>query len=201
MLRNYFVFGCELCFQATSLTPNPKFQVPPPEFELGWTNETLLTAAERRGRLGILSELPYEPESFLARENNRGELGRFDYAGSRDEGQRRGLAALAKADDGDAPVRDAMDWAAAGCKYHRRQESGPVRLLLGCFDGGGGRIGADDHQPDEPLRRTGEEQPELPTDDQLRQQGEGMRGRKHSESCSQGLRAGAESLWCIRLYD
>lgn len=100
---------------ATAIIASWNSRVPPPEFELGWTNETLLTAAERRGRLGVLAdELPYEPAAFLARDGNRGALGRFEPGGGQGEGRRRGLAALAKADGDGAPVREAVDWAADG---------------------------------------------------------------------------------------
>lgn len=53
--------------------------VPPTKFSLGLTNETFLTLEERKGRLGILSELVYDENKFLDMVGNRGELGRFEY--------------------------------------------------------------------------------------------------------------------------
>ena len=53
-------------------------QVPPPEFELGLTDETFLTEEERKGRLGIDSSSMVNEDSILSTVS-RGEFERFEF--------------------------------------------------------------------------------------------------------------------------
>lgn len=81
-------------------------RVPPPEFKLGLTNETLLTEDELRGRLGIASSLAYD----LGDTGKRGAFGRFDFGG---DGKARGLVGP-EAEGGRRKLQAAVDWAAEG---------------------------------------------------------------------------------------
>lgn len=53
-------------------------QVPPPEFELGLTDETFLTVEERKGRLGIDSSSMVNEDSILST-GSRGKFERFEF--------------------------------------------------------------------------------------------------------------------------
>ncbi|KAL7529998.1 hypothetical protein ACHAXR_003261 [Thalassiosira sp. AJA248-18] len=100
-------------------------QVPPPEFELGLTDETFLTEEERMGRLGISSKLSYDESKYLGAVGSRGEMVRFGYDGEDkidDEGagdrkMRRLTSPTTTSKEGrrgleDTP--DAIDWEAEG---------------------------------------------------------------------------------------
>jgi len=52
-------------------------QVPPPEFELGLSEETFLTEEERKGRLGVSSEVSYDEDG------KRGKMARFEFGSKR----------------------------------------------------------------------------------------------------------------------
>ncbi|KAL7547611.1 hypothetical protein ACHAWF_010894 [Thalassiosira exigua] len=97
--------------QATKTVSFWMSAIPPPSFELGLTRETFLTDEERRGRLGIRSDLRYDEDSYLSAPGNRGRMERFVVPGSANEGSgEAGDSTRARRMQDVPPPKPAVDW-------------------------------------------------------------------------------------------